>query len=198
MANKKISQLTSITSPDNTDVIAIVDTSANETKKITYSNLKTSITSNLATYSTLKYAFIQLDNDENHNTGQNVGYNSGISLTTSNGITLDNTYINLPSGSVYKLNAKMSIQPPSNNNQGSNFTQIQWYDSGSDSLVGTIANIQSQQTSTTDFNNNSFYIVDATSENKKVSVRYNTKTNPTNVTYDNLGSYILVEQIGVG
>lgn len=39
MADKKISQLTALTGPGNSDELAIVDTGASETKKITYSNL---------------------------------------------------------------------------------------------------------------------------------------------------------------
>jgi len=39
MADQKISELTELTSADNTDVVAIVDVSANQTKKITVANL---------------------------------------------------------------------------------------------------------------------------------------------------------------
>lgn len=39
MANKKISELTALTSPDNADELAIVDTSVTTTKKITWANL---------------------------------------------------------------------------------------------------------------------------------------------------------------
>tara|TARA_B110000285_G_scaffold125631_1_gene141667 strand:+ start:476 stop:1072 length:597 start_codon:yes stop_codon:yes gene_type:complete len=198
MANKKISELNSITTPDDNDVVVIVDTSATETKKITYSNFKSSITGGLPTYSTLKYAFIQLFNNENHTNGENMGYNSSLNLIKSNIITLDGSYINLPSGSIYKLKAELSIKPFSNNNQGSNFTQINWYDSGSDSLIGTKATLESQQTQVTGMSNHTFYIMDATSEDKKVSVRYIYKGNSTNVTYDSISSYIFIEQIGVG
>ena len=44
MANSKISELTELTSADNADVLAIVDSSASETKKITFANLTGSIT----------------------------------------------------------------------------------------------------------------------------------------------------------
>ena len=44
MANSKISELTELTSADNADVLAIVDDSASETKKITFANLTSSIT----------------------------------------------------------------------------------------------------------------------------------------------------------
>ena len=44
MANSKISELTELTSADNADVLAIVDSSASETKKITFANLTDSIT----------------------------------------------------------------------------------------------------------------------------------------------------------
>ena len=44
MANSKISELTELTSADNADVLAIVDDSASETKKITFANLTGSIT----------------------------------------------------------------------------------------------------------------------------------------------------------
>lgn len=43
MSNKKISEFTALTTPDNTDVMPIVDTSATETKKITYANLLAAI-----------------------------------------------------------------------------------------------------------------------------------------------------------
>ena len=44
MANSKISELTELTSADNADVLAIVDSSASETKKISFANLTGSIT----------------------------------------------------------------------------------------------------------------------------------------------------------
>jgi hypothetical protein len=44
MANSKISELTELTSADNADVLAIVDSSASETKKISFANLTSSIT----------------------------------------------------------------------------------------------------------------------------------------------------------
>jgi hypothetical protein len=47
--DKKISELTALTTPDNADVLAIVDTDATETKKITWANIKTAI---LAVYGT--------------------------------------------------------------------------------------------------------------------------------------------------
>ena len=47
MADQKISQLTAITTVDNaTDVLPIVDTSANQTKKVTPSALKTALAIN--------------------------------------------------------------------------------------------------------------------------------------------------------
>lgn len=45
MPNKKISQLTSLTTPDSADLFAIVDTSAVTTKKITFANLVAAINS---------------------------------------------------------------------------------------------------------------------------------------------------------
>lgn len=39
MANKKISEFTALTTPDNADLFAIVDVSVSETKKITWANL---------------------------------------------------------------------------------------------------------------------------------------------------------------
>jgi hypothetical protein len=45
MANAKISALTSYTPPVNTDVIPIVDTTLAITKKITWANIKTALTS---------------------------------------------------------------------------------------------------------------------------------------------------------
>ena len=42
MADSKISELTALTTPASDDVLAIVDTSAGVTKKITISNLSTS------------------------------------------------------------------------------------------------------------------------------------------------------------
>ena len=39
MATKKISELNALTTPESDDLIAIVDTSATETKKITYGNI---------------------------------------------------------------------------------------------------------------------------------------------------------------
>jgi len=44
MANSKISELTELTSADSADVLAIVDASASETKKISFANLTSSIT----------------------------------------------------------------------------------------------------------------------------------------------------------
>lgn len=44
MANKKISEFTALTTPDNADVFPIVDTSVTTTKKITWANLVTTIT----------------------------------------------------------------------------------------------------------------------------------------------------------
>lgn len=44
MANKKISEFTALTTPDDADVFPIVDTSATTTKKITWANLVTAIT----------------------------------------------------------------------------------------------------------------------------------------------------------
>jgi len=44
MANKKISELTQLTTPDASDVFAVVDISATETKQITFTNLVTAIT----------------------------------------------------------------------------------------------------------------------------------------------------------
>jgi hypothetical protein len=41
MANKKITELTALTTPDNADLFAIVDISLPETKKITFADLKT-------------------------------------------------------------------------------------------------------------------------------------------------------------
>jgi hypothetical protein len=49
MANSKISQLTELTSPANDDVLAIVDDSASETKKISFANLTSGITVGSAT-----------------------------------------------------------------------------------------------------------------------------------------------------
>jgi hypothetical protein len=49
MANSKISQLTELTSPANDDVLAIVDDSASETKKISFANLTAGITVGSAT-----------------------------------------------------------------------------------------------------------------------------------------------------
>lgn len=43
MSNKKISELSSIATPDNADVFPIVDVSAVETKKITFANLVVAI-----------------------------------------------------------------------------------------------------------------------------------------------------------
>ena len=42
MADSKISELTALTSPASDDVLAIVDTDAGVTKKITVSNLQSS------------------------------------------------------------------------------------------------------------------------------------------------------------
>jgi hypothetical protein len=43
MANKRISELNNYTLPIDTDLLPIVDVTANETKKITLANLKTNI-----------------------------------------------------------------------------------------------------------------------------------------------------------
>jgi hypothetical protein len=47
MANKKITELTALTTPDNADLFAIVDISLPETKKITFADLKTAVISGL-------------------------------------------------------------------------------------------------------------------------------------------------------
>ena len=49
MANSKISDLTELTSPDNADVLVIVDDSASETKKISFANLSSGISVGNAT-----------------------------------------------------------------------------------------------------------------------------------------------------
>lgn len=45
MANKKISELTAISAPDNADVLPLVDVSAAETKKITWANILAALAS---------------------------------------------------------------------------------------------------------------------------------------------------------
>ena len=47
MANLKISELTQLSSADNADLFAIVDTSVTETKYITYANLVSGLPYNL-------------------------------------------------------------------------------------------------------------------------------------------------------
>jgi hypothetical protein len=47
MANKKITELTALTTPDNADLFAIVDISLPETKNITYADLKAAVISGL-------------------------------------------------------------------------------------------------------------------------------------------------------
>ncbi|HMX02953.1 MAG TPA: hypothetical protein PK511_09580 [Chitinophagales bacterium] len=47
MANKKISELTALTTPDDADVFVLVDTSATETKKMTWANIVAAIESGL-------------------------------------------------------------------------------------------------------------------------------------------------------
>ncbi len=48
MADAKISALAALVTPDNADVLPIVDDSATQTKKITYANLKSAITAGLS------------------------------------------------------------------------------------------------------------------------------------------------------
>ena len=49
MANKKISEFTALTTPDNADVFPIVDTSATTTKKITWANIVAAIIADFTT-----------------------------------------------------------------------------------------------------------------------------------------------------
>ena len=47
MADKRITQLNELTSPANNDLFAVVDVSAQETKKVSYGNLTDSLSNTL-------------------------------------------------------------------------------------------------------------------------------------------------------
>lgn len=50
MANTKISALTALTTPDDADLLAVVDSSATTTKKVTWSNIKAALALVFAPY----------------------------------------------------------------------------------------------------------------------------------------------------
>lgn len=50
MANTKISALTALTTPEDADVLPVVDTSATTTKKVTWANIKATLASVFAPY----------------------------------------------------------------------------------------------------------------------------------------------------
>ena len=194
MANKKITELTNTIVVNGEDIIPIVQDST--TKNTTISALGGEMVNIIRESSRTNYAFIQLDSDENHNSGEYLGYNSGISLLSSSGISIIGSEIILPIGGVYKLKAQLSINPPSNNNQGYNNTSYQWFDISNTRDVGSLGISRAQSTSFTSLSNISFGIVDTSLEEIAVNLKYGEKENSTDVTYNNLSSYVFIEQIG--
>jgi len=93
MADKKISNLTELTTPASTDLLAIVDISASETKKITFSNLEAALT---------------LDNlngtlgASKGGTGLDTSGSTGIPKVSSGTWSIDATQDDLPDGTTYK------------------------------------------------------------------------------------------------
>lgn len=70
MPDKKITALTSLTSPDNSDVFPVVDVSANTTKKITWSNVKAALLTYLSSmiYTTV-YNTVYVSDNGSDSTG---------------------------------------------------------------------------------------------------------------------------------
>lgn len=83
MADTKISALTALTTPDDADLLAIVDTSATQTKKITWANIKTALT----TYFDTLYA--KITGEAAVNTNGATGSTETLTLAPVHKMTMD-------------------------------------------------------------------------------------------------------------
>jgi len=112
MADKRITQLNGLTSPADNDLFAVVDVSESETKKVSYANLKDSLSNTLvpsayiSCYSTSSQQ-LQTSGSEQPVTFTSVWTNSGVNLVSGSQLVMEQA-------GTYKFSFVAQISNPDN------------------------------------------------------------------------------------